>query len=531
MRFHVESALQSIIQNGRLCLLAGMIVAFSPLLTAAADQSDIKDATPEGWERDTDLLNFKIDRYKTASGSIELELMAFPATQKSAKDWLDTMIPLMTKEDRDAGRQVHVINDDELGTDGAKGPMNTSADGVDMTTQTVMVLRPGKENKDILTQMRAIVRSGEPVQFSLLELGRAKPTPTEYRQASQLRFEARMPMNANAAFMGEEKMVQLMTAPLLGPSTPTPSKPKVASKPKESTPVARTVASGSKSSHPGNFPALPGPQVRLSGDFLPSLPAGYRMRAKTTHYWTNDSMTATTQTFLTLFENGQFEIGRFSISGGMGGVTGTVHASDKTGSHGSVYGDTNPAGPGTRSVASSTKKGLDPSKYGTYYIAGKQIKFTYANGKVEKKPFKTDGYKELVIDDKRYFIDTAKGWKRNDSSKASFYKSLDGKYTARVTKLDYDISDCHKWLTRYRGRIKAKNNLISAGPIKAFRAGYKDRYAVATGSHVQRLKSGATINQEIFLKCDNRNGHLLQLTRHTGDSGNKQVLALIKHLD
>ena len=213
----------------------------------------------------------------------------------------------------------------------------------------------------------------------------------------------------------------------------------------------------------------------------------------------------------------------------MGGVTGTAHASDKDGSHGSVYGDTNPGGPGTRSVAASNRKGLDRSKYGKYYISGSQIKFSYANGKVEKKSFKTDGYKEMVIGGKRYFIKTPDGWQRRDGPKASWYKSLNGKYGARVTKIKYGISNCGNWLRKFQDKLRRKDKLVSTGPIKAFK-GKTKYYTVATVKHVQRLNSGATINQELFIKCGRRDGRYVQLTRFTGDTGRSEILQFVKDL-
>lgn len=52
-------------------------------------------------------------------------------------------------------------------------------------------------------------------------------------------------------------------------------------------------------------------------------------------------------------------------------------------------------------VSLHKREGLDPSKYGTYYLSGKQIEIRFANGKVVRSSFKTDGKEELVIGDNR----------------------------------------------------------------------------------------------------------------------------------
>ena len=510
-------------------------------LHARSEKPTLIDLTPSGWERDASLQGIQIDRYKTTSNSLSVDLLSFPPTDKPAGQWLDEFIPLMTKKERQAGRKIQVINDDKIGSENVTGPMNKSVDGVDISTRTIMMLRTAKSNSSFLV-VRSIIREGQPVQFSLLTLDKGTPSDNEWSQANTLRFKADIPVNKSAAFLGLEAMSAIMTGPLLKLHSPVHQKSAQhqadkktsdvpVKKPKPETAAQRPVdgVASNKNSAPG-FAPLPGPNVRLTGKWLGSLPAGYRMDARTTNYWTSSDMTSTRMLHLTLTRDGQFELGHFSVNGGMGGMVGSVYSGDKKGSVGTVYGDTNPGGPGTKSVALNKRKGLDPNKYGTYYISGSQIEMVYASGKVEKKSFKTDGYKELVIGGKRYFVKTPDGWERRDDKKASKYRSLDESYIARVTRIDREISNGRKWMQDYFSRLRAKNLLHSAGQIQSFKGAYR-HYNVVKAPVILKEKNGKQLPRDIYLKYGQRTSRLVQLKRYKGATGEKKMLEFIKYLD
>jgi len=160
---------------------------------------------------------------------------------------------------------------------------------------------------------------------------------------------------------------------------------------------ASTVSDKMWSKYDWYFPGVPGHKKMVKGKWIKSLPNGYRIKAKTINYWTNRSMTATRTIHLTFTEHGQFEMGVNAISGGDGvGVVGAATSSNKKGGTGLVG--------GANSTGIIKREGLDPSKYGAYYISGRQITFTYANGKQKTESIKIDGQHELVIGKKRYFV-------------------------------------------------------------------------------------------------------------------------------
>ncbi len=531
------------------CFIFLAFTSLSSAKSSAKEDQTISDLSQAGWERDKNLLGIKIDRYKTISGSLTLDLMAFPVTQKSAAKWLDEVIIPMTAKDRDAGLKVHILNNEnnnkeknkEIEANKTKGDFNSSSANVDIATRSVMVVRPGSENKNLFLTVRALVRKDKPVQFSILTLQKTKATKTnneERKQANKIRFDANLPLNQSAAFLGRDAMVGIMTEPLIYPNKV------VAVQPKKSKAVTKTAVQKStaiakktpvqvpvsKNKSAKSFSALPGPNVRVTGKMLGSLPAGYRMQVRTTNYWTSGDMTSTRQIYLSLTKNGQFEFGNFSINGGMGGFTSTIHSSDKKGSVGTVYGNTNPGGSGARSVALSKKTGLDGSKYGTYYISGHQIEFAFANGKIQKRSFQTDGYKTLLLNQKKFFVNTPDGWERRDDAKAMHYRSLNGAYLARVITIKYDIDNSRIWMERYISKLKAKNIINNAGPIKTYKGGYSF-YNVAKSTMIFSNKNGKSYTQDIFLKNGRSSRRLIQIDRLTKTSGDKDLLTFIKYLN
>jgi len=521
--------------------------------TVSAGKDAIADQTPVNWERDTDLLSMKIDRYKTASDAMDVILMAFPATDKTASTWIDELLPLLLKNEKSAGHQIFIINDDDAGSGNVKGPMNRSGKHADIATRSVTVVRTNKSD-NLSFVARSVVRNGKPIQFSLLFEGKTEPTKQDREQASNIRFNAKIPVNEQVVFFGLEGMATLMTGPFLSPksnlsekglaklvvveselnsghSTERGSSAEAHSKSAVPRPEtnAKNIAEINNTLAP-EFAPLPGPQVKLTGKWLGSLPAGYRMHVRTTNYWTSSDLTSTRMLHLTLTGDGQFEKGSFSVSGGMGGMVSSIHQSDKTGSTGSVFGDTNPGGPGAKSVALHKRDNLDPSKYGVYFISGDQIELRHANNKTEKLSFKTDGYKELVINDKRYFNHTPDGWERRDDGKRSVYRSLDGAYRARVTKLDFEIPDGRKWMEQYLTRLKTKNLLASSGTIESFKGAYR-HYNVFKVPVALKNNDGSQTKLDFYLKHGRSERRLIQIARFAGADGDETVLKFVRYLD
>ena len=243
---------------------------------------------------------------------------------------------------------------------------------------------------------------------------------------------------------------------------------------------------------------IPGPRVKVSGKMLGSLPAGYRMSIKAKNYWTNRDMTATRTLNLSLTADGQFEKGHFAISGGSpgGADVGVASSGDKKGTTSTVAGSTNPgSSSGARSVYLKTRKGLDPTKYGTYYISGNKIEMRYANGKIEKHDFKTDGYRIFFLGDKKYFGSNPEGWTRKEST----YRDLNGRYLARVQSIADGVGEGPAYIKRYISIGKSKGLIVSATPTKTPQAG--KLYKVATTSLVlKNQETGGTYRTELYVR-------------------------------
>ena len=502
--------------------------------TAAADTAVLADLTPSGWTRDTSLNGIKIDRYRTQTGSIALDLLAFPETTESARDWSVAFINHMLKPDLDAGMRMSLIDEDEMQAGSSTGAMTTSEPGLDMSTHTVVVGRPGK--RSLIMRVRCMIREGEPVQVSLLSLPGIKATDAEYAQADRIAFDARLPVNASAAFLPLENMIELMTGGLIYPDsseTGQGAKGNHSSPTEEANDIAKAPAPGTSSSAsaPGSengkapeLRSMPGPRVTLSrGKILKSVPAGYRMEISATNYWTNESMTSTRKLRLKLTKDGQFEKSHFAITGGFGGVTGVVTTGDKHGSTGSVAGDTNPGGPGTRSMSLHTREGLDPTKYGVYYISGDTIELRHASGDITTHEFRTDGYYQFDLDGKRYFSSAPEGWERKTREKDALYRSIDGSYTARVLPLNTRVVDGKKLMSTWIQKLKEKSIITSATPLKFGEAGvYKYVRTVAT------YQSGD--QRDLFLRYgyDSRQ---IEFTRYAGAKGMDVELDFVRYLD
>lgn len=440
----------------------------------------------------------------------------------------------MLKPDLDAGHKLSLTDEDEMQAGSSTGAMKSSEPGLDMSTHTLVLARP---KADILImRVRTMIRDGEPVQVSLLRLPGTKATEAEYAQADQIAYNARLPLNNSAAVLPLESMIEVMTSGLIYPDAPVTgqgSGNEQSSDADKASDIAKapTAEKSSQTQTPvsinGKAPELrsmPGPRVALTrGKMLKSVPAGYRMEIFATNYWTNNSMTSTRKLHLKLTKDGQFEKSHFSVTGGSGGVTGVVTTGDKHGSTGSVAGDTNPGGPGTRSMSLHRREGLDPKKYGVYYISGDAIDLRHANGDISTHEFRTDGYYAFELDGKRYFSSAPEGWERQNREKDTLYRSIDGSYLARVVPIKKRVNDGKKLMTDWLQKLKENNVISKATPLKFGEAGVH-KYVRSVASY----PSGE--QKDLFLRYGH-DSRLIEFTRFDGAEGMDTELGFVRAMD
>ncbi|ASJ75819.1 hypothetical protein [Granulosicoccus antarcticus] len=523
----------------KLLMAATVFVALSwqPQLlvaTAVADTAAMKDLTVSLWVRDTGLNGFNIDEYRTQSDSMALVLIAFPKTNESARDWSVAFINSMLKPDQEAGHKISILDETEMKEGLFAGKLNTSAPGLDMSTHAVLVSRP--DDDDLRIRVRTIIRTGEPVQVSLLALLDDKASDAEKILADKIAYSARLPINSSAAVLPLESMIEVMTKPLMYPEADDRDSGEVAAKPEKGRQIAQApapekVSKPSKTKAPvsqsGKAPELremPGPRVKLRrGKMLNSVPDGYRMEMFTTNYWTNSSMTSTRKLHLKLMKDGQFEKSHFAVTGGSGGVTAVITTGDKHGSVGSVSGDTNPGGPGTRSMALTKREGLDPKKYGVYYISDNKIELRHASGEITTHEFRTDGYYLFDLDGKRYFASSPEGWERKDRDNDTLYRSVDGSYLARVRPLTNRVNDAEKLMKDWIKKMKEQGTIISATPLKFGKAGVH-KYARTVTSY----KDGS--KKDVYLRYGS-SPRQIEFTRYAGATGNDVAIDFVRYVN
>ncbi len=116
-------------------IVAGSFIV-APAAVAQSESEEFADLTMAGWQRDTDLVSMKIDRYRSASGAFDLNLMAFPETDLSASDWIDALIPILAKESGKPDNPFHIVSAEDTSASMLK-------DGEDAATRQIMVVRPG----------------------------------------------------------------------------------------------------------------------------------------------------------------------------------------------------------------------------------------------------------------------------------------------------------------------------------------------------------------------------------------------------
>jgi len=484
-------------------------------LSTPAKWPEAVDLTLKGWTRNTTLVSSGFDLYQTTNDSIGLGLLAFPPTDKNAEQWMDAALPILLKKDYDAGKKVFVLSN-----------FNERIDGADVAIRSVMVLKENSKGKNHFLEMFAILRPGFPVQFSVSARGGVSPTDEQTHQAASIRFRANMVYDEARALLGLEPMLTLAADTLIydrradqkanPPKRTTDKQPKKNQNKQIQTNHKQTKLAASGNNLAVKFKPFPGPQVLLTGKWLGPLPTGYRFDGWTTHYWTNQSKTATKSDYLKLGGDGQFEVSSYSIVGGNGGVDGVITSSEKHGSIGTVSGNTKPQGAGAASVALIKREGLDESKYGTYFISGNQIEMRFANGKTVQQSFKTDGHHEMIVGGKRYFMHSPRGWERRNIGGNSQYRAIDGRYRAIVSTTDKNISNGKVWMERYLERIGSKRWFVSAGPIKLLE-GKTDNYTLAKVSAVLVTNNGRKYNKDYYLKFGRFHNKLIQLQSY-GDA-------------
>ena len=521
------------------CFVFAYAVLRGPVIsegTAMAQSVSLNNLAPSGWKRDEGLTGIKIDRYVTESGTLSVDLIAFPATDQNAKTWSEHFINVLLKEDRTAGHTVKVLNEDDINTGTA---INTSEPGLDTSSHTLLVLRP-KPGKNLHLALRTIIREGQPVQVSLRRLHKGKASKAEVQQASKIAYDARLPVNDGAAALGLDAMIDLMTSRLFNYEAmamkTTASKTKAVTNIASSKSALKKAAAAkvvTSNADLGSAPLLvniPGPQKKRTGKMLGQLPAGYRMHIWTTNYWTNKNMTSTRMLHLHLTKEGQFEKGSFAIAGSGGGQIGVITSKDKTGSTGSVLGSTTLGQQsGAQSVFLKKRDGLDPKMYGTYYISGNQIELRYATGETTKQSFQTDGFSTLDLDDKKYFAAAPKGWELYKGDKANIYRDLDGDYIARVSRISGAVPDGKARMQSMITNGKKKNLIKSAGPITQVQAG---RHKAVKSTMVFKGASGAWQTRDVYIRYGKNSSisRLIRVKHFKGDQDNKKLLSFIEDL-
>ena len=505
----------------------GTLILYLFLSAGAQAQNDtLPNLAPEGWVRDTHLNVLKMDQYKTEDGNAEVSLVAFPPTKQDATAWTKHFIETMLKKDKTAGHKIIVVSlgealDQPEALDQTKGSSQKSDSDVDSASFLVTVMRHKADN--LLLVVRSFVRPGEPVQVSLRR-AKGKISDAQSKQLIKIQTDARLPFHRRSAALGLDEMIGVMTKPLVYASEKSKS-------------LRKSMAQKTPAVPNGKAPLLetiPGPRVAVSGKMIKNLPAGYRMSIKAKNYWTNSSMTATRTLHFTMTADGQFEKGHFAIAGGAPGSTGSVgvaSSADKKGTTSTVAGSTNPgSSSGARSVFLKTRKGLDPTMYGPYYISGNKIEMRYANGKIEKHDFKTDGYRVFFLGDKKYFGNSPEGWTRKDTKALSLYRDLNGHYLARVQTVD-NIDDGVKYLKRYTALLKSKNLIASASAIRTPKAG--KLYKVATSRMEFRKKEGGTYQVDVYVRYGFGRGRnrVIRFEPHTTEEHKDMLIEFVQKVD
>ena len=192
------------------------VSCFKPLFAQTGTMADLSIAA---WERDESLLGFKVDRYRSGTGSMVIDLMAFPGTDQAAKTWIKNFIQTALAPSRQQGHAITLIDEDSLGVE--KGRLATSSAGIDIATYTVMILNVDPDQENRFLTFRSIIRENNAVQLSLLQSTNVEATEEEVQEADRIRFNARIPVNHSASVLGLEDMIALMTEPLLYPQNAT----------------------------------------------------------------------------------------------------------------------------------------------------------------------------------------------------------------------------------------------------------------------------------------------------------------------
>lgn len=155
--------------------LVSITLIVATLLNAALAQTQGDPATPDGWQLDDSYRSVGVLRYASPDETLRVELSAKPATTLSAIKWLDDHAAQYVK-----GHEVLSLTKAARDTDiidAAKAAYGSS--GV-VDAAWLKVIRQSNNNLPEHRVLAAVVRAGNPVQLTLVEIREVTPRLEEY---------------------------------------------------------------------------------------------------------------------------------------------------------------------------------------------------------------------------------------------------------------------------------------------------------------------------------------------------------------
>ena len=159
----------------------------------AEDRETPQDLTPSGWLRDTQLLKLGIDRYIAGSGSINVDLMAFPPTAESADELISILVNEIQNTEKPKGYAVNIMDDPDPESSSISD--SDSTDPADTASRAIVIDRQNDDLPDVILVASFIQRLDKPVQFSLVTFTDPFHTEEEIKQADTLLLNANMPIS------------------------------------------------------------------------------------------------------------------------------------------------------------------------------------------------------------------------------------------------------------------------------------------------------------------------------------------------
>lgn len=140
----------------------------------------------------------------------------------------------------------------------------------------------------------------------------------------------------------------------------------------------------------------------------------------------------------------------------------------------------------------------------------------------------TDGYKNISLDDKKYFANTPNGWQRLSKDKQVHYRSIDGAYYARVWAIEHEVPNGVEWLNAYIKRGQSSGLVASAGAVSTFKAG---RYTVATVRATFGKHSMPPGDLYVRYGGYSKNGDLFLIENYDSGNSSDRVTKFIEDVD